>query len=180
MSAALTLTRSALVHLKAGLGSSKVGLLIYNAINGLEGPGYIREATVEIATADVLDLFDTPITLVAAPGAGLYNEFVSATLWLDYNSIAYDGVAAGEDLIISYTNGAGRLCASQETTGFIDQANDEQRLVMAQPIAVNGTVQDFIPVANAALVISLLTAEIATGNSPLKVKTLYRVRDMTW
>lgn len=36
------------------------------------------------------------------------------------------------------------------------------------------------PVANAPLVLHLLTGEITTGNSPLKLRLLYRELTLTW
>ena len=81
------------------------------------------------------------------------------------------GVAAGEDLAVKYTDAAGAVCATIEATGFLDQAADEHRVVNAQEAA-------WEPVANAALVLHLLTGEIATGDSPLKVRVFYKILDL--
>jgi len=131
-----------------------------------------------ITTTQVLALNATPITVVTAAGADTYIEFVSAHLFLDYNSAAYAGVATGEDLIFSYTNGAGEEVSRVETTGFLDQTNDEHRIALAQSPAQD-TATTITPVANAAIVISLLSGEITTGDSPLIVEVLYRIRDLT-
>jgi len=136
----------------------------------------LRRSLVTVTTAQVLALNATPIALVAAPGADKFIEFVSAHLFLDYNSAAYAGVAGGEDLVITYTDGSGEEVGRQETTGFIDQTNDEHRIVVHH--AVDDAVSDKIPVANAALVISLLSGEITTGDSPMIVETFYRVRTL--
>jgi hypothetical protein len=92
---------------------------------------------------------------------------VDAQVFLDFNSVAYNGIAAGEDLAFCYTDGSGAQVGTVETTGFLDAGADAHRNVL-----FNGT---SAPVANAALVAALLVGEIATGNSPLKVRVRYRV-----
>ncbi len=129
----------------------------------------LQETTVVISTAELLALYTTPKSLVAAPGAGFAIALDSAVLFLDYNSAAYNGVAAGEDLEIRYTDGSGQLVATIETDPFLTSTADAIRYV--QP----ATTAAITPVANAALVICLATGNIATGNSPLKVKVYYRV-----
>ena len=128
--------------------------------------------TVTITTGQLLALHATPKELVAAPGANKAIVLVGATLMLDFNSVAYDGVAAGEDLEIRYTNGAGQLVATIETDPFLTSAADAVRYVYPASTAA------ITPVANAALVMNLASAEIATGNSPLKVKVEYKIIDM--
>lgn len=146
-------------------------------VSGIGETG-VRTVSGTIATGAVLALNATPAELVAAPGAGLFIELVSCHLWLDYATTAYNGIAAGEDLIISYTDGSGEEVARIETTGFLDQAADEHRIVRA------GSAYDSVaahePVANAALVLSLLSGEIATGDSPLKFEVQYRVRTLAF
>jgi len=137
----------------------------------------IRVQKTTITTAQVLALETTPITIVAAPGAGLFNEFVSATLFLDYNSAAYAAVAGGDDLEVRYTDGSGVVVANQELTGFVDQTNDELRILSPAGTAV-ATDDDIVPAVNAVLV-AFLSGAITTGDSPLIVECLYRVRDST-
>jgi len=128
----------------------------------------IATADVTISTAELLALNATPKTLVAAPGAGYAIIPVDVQLMLDYNSAAYNGIAAGEDLEVRYTNGSGQLVATVETTGFLDATADAYRHVYPASTAAT------VPVSNAALVMNLASAEIATGNSPLKVRVRYR------
>lgn len=129
----------------------------------------LQEATITVSSAELLALYTTPKELIAAPGAGLALALHSAILFLDYNTTAYDGVAAGEDLNIRYTNGSGQLVATIETDPFLTSTADALRYV--EP----ATTAAITPVANAALVLYLATGNIATGNSPLKVKVYYRV-----
>lgn len=127
----------------------------------------LKSADVLIATAAVKTLNATPVSLVAAPGAGKYLEFVRAYLFLDFAATAYDTIAAGEDLSVKYTDGSGaKASADIEATGFMDATADA--LAMGLPADAS------VAVANAALVLHMLVGEIATGDSPLKVRTIYR------
>lgn len=121
-----------------------------------------------ITSAQLLALNATGQTVVAAPGAGKLILFERALLYMPYNSAAYAGIAAGEDLSFKYTNNSGAQVSTVETTGFLDQTSSQLRI--AQP-----DVAAPIPVANAALVLGLLVGEITTGNSPLRVRTFYRI-----
>jgi hypothetical protein len=145
----------------------------------IEGDKIFDCDTVTVSTGELLALNATPKTLVAAPGANKFVAIHSVTAALDYNSAAYDGVAAGEDLAITYTNGAGARAAPDiETTGFVDQTNDELRIVYATGTALTGgaAAAPTIPVSNAAVVLSLLVGEIATGDSPLDVRICYSIQ----
>lgn len=135
-------------------------------------PTDVQSATVTIATAAVKTLNATPVELVPAPGAGYANVLIGALAFLDYNSAAYDGVASGEDLAIKYTDGSGLQVAAFETTGFLDQTSDQIRYV-APTVQTSNAGQTIV--ANAALVAHMLTGEIATGNSPVKIRCYYRV-----
>ena len=133
------------------------------------GDGVVRYAEVTVTAAEVLALNAAPKTLVAAPGAGRVLEFMGAILILDYNAAAYAAVAAGEDLAIRYTDGSGAICSTTlETTGLLDGTADALRTI--KPI-----VTDLTPVANSPLVLHLLSGEITTGDSPLRLKVSYRV-----
>lgn len=129
----------------------------------------LQSASVTLTAAQVKLLNTTPITLVAAPGEGYALALDSAVLFLDYGTTAYDGIASGEDLEIRYTDGSGALVATIETTDFLGATADALRYV--QPT----TTAAITPVANAALVLYMATGNIATGDSPLKLKLYYRV-----
>lgn len=132
----------------------------------------IYSTVVTVTTGQLLALNATPKTLVAAPGAGKAIIMIDAQAELDYNSVAYDGIAAGEDLAFRYTNGSGAIVAEIETTGFLDQTADTYRHVYPLADAAK------VPAANAALVLHLKSGEIATGNSPLNIKIRYRIADL--
>ena len=127
-----------------------------------------KSVDVTITAAQMLALNATPQSLVPAPGAGYALVFDGAVVFLDYNSAAYAGIAAGEDLSIKYTDGSGLEVGALEATGLLDATADALRYV--PPKAVAG----FTPVANAALVLHMLTGEVTTGDSPLKLRVYYR------
>ncbi len=128
----------------------------------------IVTAIVTISSAELLALNAVPKQLIAAPGAGKALILVDAQLELPYATTAYAGIAAGEDLEIRYTNGAGQLVATVETTGFLDAVATAHRHVYPASTAA------IVPAENAALVMDLAVAEITTGDSPLKVRVRYR------
>lgn len=128
----------------------------------------IITANVTVSSAELLALNMTPKQLVAAPGAGKALILVDAQFNLPYNSAAYAGIAAGEDLEIRYTNGSGQLVATIETAGFLDQTASQNRHIYPADTAA------ITPVDNGALVLDLAVGEIITGNSPLKVRVRYR------
>lgn len=128
----------------------------------------VKSLQKTITSAQLLALNATPVELVPAPGSNKLIEFVSAVFHKPAGT-AYAGIAAGEDLAIKYTNSSGaQVNTSLETTGFLDQTTAQTRITRA-------IVTEYTPVANAALVLHMLTGEITTGNSPLYVKVYYRV-----
>jgi hypothetical protein len=136
-----------------------------------------RFVDVTVSSAELLALNATPKTLVAAPGANLANIFEGAVAFLDYNSAAYAGIAAGEDLAVKYTDSSGLQVGSCETDPFLTGTADATRFI--HPYRAASGASQITPVANAALVLHMLTGEIITGDSPLKLRVYYRVVPMT-
>lgn len=135
-------------------------------------------ANVTITSAQLLALNATPITVIAAPGAGL---FTIVRQWMAYKpaGTAYAGIASGEDISLKYTNGSGaNLTPFLECTGFLDQTTAQVRYVggYASIAGFNGTI---IPVANAAVVAHMLTGEITTGDTDLLLRIWYDVLPST-
>ncbi|WP_028136166.1 hypothetical protein [Bradyrhizobium japonicum] len=130
----------------------------------------IKFVDVTISSAELLALNATPKTIVAAPGAGLALVLVGAVAYKAAGT-AYDGIASGEDLAIKYTDSSGTTLATIETTGFLDQTTAQTRAVEAYRAASG--VNSFTP-SNTPLVMHLLSGEIATGDSDLKLRVYYR------
>lgn len=131
----------------------------------------VESVDVVISSAEILALDTTPKTLVAAQGANKAILLESAVFFLDFNTAAYTGVDAGDDLNIKYTDGVGVTAATVETTGFLDQSADTY--AAAYPSA-----DSLILPVNAPLVASLGGA-VATGDSPIAARVFYRVVDLS-
>lgn len=125
-----------------------------------------RTVQVTIPTASVLALFTTPYTLIAAPGAGKINLVDEITVKLVFNSIAYTGANALE---FRYTDGSGAKVSADVAAAFINSASGTNY------VSVKGVVTSLTPVANAAVVAAVPTANPGAGNSALVVSIKYRV-----
>lgn len=131
-------------------------------------------ADVTLTAAQVKTLNATPFQLVAPPGANKALILLGANLYMPYATTPYNLIAVGDDLAIKYTGSAGLQVAQVEATGLFDQTASQQRWVY--PV----TTADIKPVANAPLMLHMLNSEIAAGDSPLKVRTYYRIIDTSW
>lgn len=131
-------------------------------------------ATVTVTSAQLLALNATPKTIIAAQGAGLAIVPTRMAIYKPAGT-AYAGIAAGEDLVLKYTNGSGAQCTGViETTGFLDQTTAQTRYV-GMPGSTGTTAGDVTPVANAAVVLHLLSGEITTGDSPIYVRVWHDI-----
>ncbi len=127
----------------------------------------VKYATVEISSAEILALFTTPKSLVAAPGVGYVLDFISLLLAYDYGTVAYT-IGTATNLQVKYTDGAGAASSvTQAVTGMIDQATDQIRHLDKLESSIT-------PVANAALVLTLAVANPTAGNGTIHVKVIYR------
>lgn len=131
-----------------------------------------RVASVTVTSAEVLALNATPISLVAAPGAGKALIFEGAVIFKAAGT-AYAAVAAGEDLAIKYTDASGLEVGQAEMTGFADQTTAQFRYI--RPHTAASGISSIAAVANAALVAHMLTGEITTGDSDFDFRIYYRI-----
>lgn len=161
-----------------GLGRTGFGIL--NRTDGVqECFGMLH--TVKITSAQLLALNATPQIILPAPVSRpgeTTKAYVPRKVALYKPAgTAYSGIATGEDLVVKYTNASGAQCSGViETTGFLDQATAQTRVV-GMPGATGTTASDYAPVANAALVLHLLSGEITTGTSDLYVRTWFDIID---
>lgn len=143
-----------------------------NFRRGITGEGIVGFVDKEITTAQMLALFGTPITVVAAPGADKAIIVDAIVLFLDFNTIGYT-VPGTSELSFKYTNAAGLEILQLETTGFLDVVADATRVVKPAVALMN-------PTANAAVVVQVLIANVTAGNSPLKIRVYYRTIATKW
>ena len=122
------------------------------------GGGTVKVAKVTLTAAQVQALVTTPITLVPAPGAGMIVSILSATCYLDYNSVAY---TTGADILIEYGT------ATVVTFDGVLALTADTVMVASQ-----GGSAAVAAVSNAAVVITADDVPGA-GNSPVTVSVVY-------
>lgn len=159
---------------RAGLApaSQGGGLVIKRGSNSQDTIGCYK--TVTVTSAQVLALFATPVSIIAAPGAGFATVVHRVAIHKPAGT-AYAGIAAGEDLVLKYTNASGsQVSGVIETTGFLDSTS-ALTAVAGMPGSTGSTAGSYLLTANAAVVLHLLVGEITTGDSPLYVRVWYDV-----
>ena len=157
-----------------GLGANNELILDDTARDGLADAQALiwSIARVEILTAEILALRATPIEIVAAPGALKAIIVDHVEVFLDFNSTGYVA-QANEDLSFRYTNASGiEVVAPIDGADFMDQTADA---FAYSPGVETDAAQGFVPVVNAAVVASMNTGEVVTGNSPVFVHLYYRI-----
>ena len=83
----------------------------------------LKVVSVDLTNAQIKDLADTPVELVAAQGANTLIEFLGAVIILDYGSEVL--VESADNLVIEYDSGSAAAVSQDiEMTGFIDQSAD--------------------------------------------------------
>lgn len=151
-----------------------------NYVNGkklLEGTELILNQTtygtslITLTATQVNNLRATPVTLVAAQGANTWIEVVSVVITYDYGSASFT-VGGDEDLVIQWHDGTDAT-AGIETTGFIDQADDEIRFY---PRALTAAADPEASLNAAVEVINTGSGELSIGTGcTVDFRTTYRV-----
>lgn len=129
----------------------------------------LKKTSVTLTSAQVKALKATPITLVAAPGADKAVVPVAVNIVVNYGGTNAFTESA-DDFSIGYA--AGAEIKEIESTGFIDQTNDEWRYITFEHA------ETFIPEENVAVVITNLDDEIAgnaAGDNSVLVELFYRI-----
>lgn len=129
-------------------------------------PTEYYEASLTIASASVLTLNGTPITIVAAPGAGKYIEVVSASSSMTFVSAAY---ATNTTLQL--------ICEGADVAQLQDTA------ILISTVTKNTKFKDVTSatagqtqiITNAPLQVKVATGNPTAGDSILKVKVIYRI-----
>lgn len=77
--------------------------------------GSIQQVKYTLTSAEILNSFTAPVTLVAAPGAGYALQLISVAYRLNFNTTAY--TTAGNSIIIANTAGSQQAVISN--TNFL-------------------------------------------------------------
>lgn len=160
-----------------------VSLIPYHTHNGSDSPQvafptitnsslYVALATVTLTSAQILALHTTPIVLVPIVGNNSSNvginyvyivEGITARIY--YAGTAYTGA---NNLEFRYTDASGAKVTADLPNTFINSS--------ANTFAhVAGITTAFTPVFNSPIVVSVPTANPATGNSKIVLIIKYRI-----
>lgn len=126
----------------------------------------IIERPTTLTAAQVKALFSTPISLVLAPGAGkivIVKRIVFASA---FASIAYTGANALE---FRYIDASGAKVTADIPAATLNFASGTKYST------VLGIEAEVIPVANAAIVVRVPTANPGAGDSPVTFSVEYKV-----
>lgn len=100
-----------------GLITGTAGLSVGTATDSI-----LKTDTIAVNNTQLKALKGSPLTLVAAPGAGKFIELVSATIAMNYGSNVLS--ESDDNLVIQYHTSGLDACAEVDSTGFLDQAAD--------------------------------------------------------
>ena len=134
--------------------------------NSNKGCECIKSASLTIASADVLQLNSTPLTIVAAQGVGTAIEVISASVKIDFNTTAY---ATNTTLQLISPGGATLVQATTTTVLAVTQ-NTHTGFIRTAPIASGGSIFE-----NTELTVNVFNGNPTAGDSDITVYVLYRV-----
>lgn len=129
-------------------------------------PQLTQRARITLTSAQILALNTTPITLVAAGGAGTYISVDEVVATLNAGTVAYTGANAAN---ITYTNGSGVAATGTLAAAFLNTTASTTGSVKAVAVAVT------TPVVNSPIVISVGTANPGAGNGTMSLDISYRI-----
>lgn len=155
-------------------GGPQVGYIVGDDLVLLCPQRYDRTVlydTETIANAAVRTLNATPVTVIAAPGAGKSIQLVGCDVMLDYATAAFDAVGANDFLQLQFASGD-VLTLNKSPIGFGDATADAW--MRLEPNSV-------IYSANAAVQATIGTGEwyAAAGGGDLVFTIAYRVVTLT-
>lgn len=131
-------------------------------VRGKELKVFTKKTTVTVA--EMLALFTTPISLVAAPGAGKAILVHRVTGSVDYVSAAY---ATNTTQEVRYTNGSGTKVTA-DFAALVTATADKY-------VSVGGIEAATVLTDNAAVVVCNATGNPVTGDSPISFTVDYSI-----
>lgn len=139
-----------------------------SALGVNSGYATVYYSSITIPTASVLTLNTTPLTIVAAPGAGLAIQVVSATASMTYNTTAY--ATNGKLFLISL--GSVIPQANITANGFL--FGTVTRNVNFN-LTNSALITDTQIGVNTPLLVQVDTADPTAGDSDITITVLYRI-----
>jgi len=131
--------------------------------------GAVQSVRVTLTSAQLLALHTSPVTIVAAPGAGLAVEPVFASCTLNYGSAAYNDSASSNSTGLYYSGDASGIkdLDNNVVTNAVTQASSNFGFVGC---GNGGLPQSY---ANEALVLFSPTGNMTTGNGTATLTVFY-------
>lgn len=126
--------------------------------------GQLLTTAVEVSSAQLLDLDNTPVQIIPAPGSGVINVINHVTLTLDYNTTTYT-VGTGSYKLV-YGADTTNLMELTTFTNFIQATADAASVVIPNSVVAAVGI-------NAAINLTTTTAP-ETGDSPITLHVAYR------
>lgn len=127
----------------------------------------VQEVSISITSANVLSLNTTPIELVASPGAGKYLEVVSATVYIEYNSSAYD-----TNIKLLIRSSDADVAQFEDSSALISTITKSCKFI---PNTIAATSAQTFLTENKGLEVLVDSGDPDNGDSDIKIKLLYRV-----
>lgn len=126
-----------------------------------------------LTSAQLLALYTTPVQIIPAPETSGEVDSTKANVIKSVKATlsagtAYDGVAAGENLVLSYTDASGQVIQTFETDGFLTLAAGAKTINKPN-------VNPLLITAGAAVVAHILSGNIATGTGTLTFDIEYDI-----
>jgi hypothetical protein len=148
------------------------GELFYNQADGVlwtRGDSGIEciqgTAKLTIASADVLTLNSTPLTIVAATGVGTAIEVISANVLMTYNTTAY---ATNTNIIIKNSGATDEQFGAAILNATVNMQKKLQEVTTS-------TATDTQIIENTSLQVSVRTGNPTAGDSDIAVYITYRI-----
>jgi hypothetical protein len=132
------------------------------------GYATVYYVSITISTASVLTLNTTPLTIVAAPGAGLAIQVVAGTASMTYNTTPY--ATNGKFGLI--TQGAVEYQSLLSANGFLFGTVTRNVSLTGRP---TNLITDTQLIANAPLLVQVDTGNPTAGDSDITITVLYRI-----
>lgn len=146
------------------------GLDVTGAITGAS-VNAVYSTTVTVSSAELLALFTTPKTLIAAPAAGTYISVKSFDMLYDYGGTAYANT--GNNLQVRYINEAGyQLTPNIFANGFLNATVDK---IYQVPLLGSVFQEAATSIVAQPLVLWYATSNLTTGNGVLRIKITYEI-----
>lgn len=163
--------------------TSTNGQLEINASGG--GGGELQHARVTISSAEILDLHNTPVQLIAAPGAGKTLIPLMFYAKLNFNSISYATIGEETQMVLLYSNSSGELVSGQRL-GNTNFWTENQSVIIFFGTSWSGATYPIIGASNRGEVPSgwenqpiVIFADVGngvtTGNSTVTIDIWYVV-----